>query len=132
MKFTCKICKDKTVNINCCKYIDGVLYKFCNRCGTVNEKKGWYIQTDFLLKKNKSITGLNTRQKICIKCRNKKLKTERNLRINLGKKPRKIKDETFKCYTYRYCKYIQQKEIYLHKLFDDDYDKNEIKYYLNK
>lgn len=126
MKFTCKICKDISSKINCCKYIDNILYKFCNRCGTVDEKKGWYIYTNFLEKRKKNLTGYIPRQKMCIKCRNKKLKYERKFRTLQGIKPRKTKnDDEFNT---RYLQYQKIKNKYIEKYFDDDYHKSEITY----
>ena len=53
MIYICHICKEESVNKKCCRIVNGVLKKFCNRCGTVDQKKGWYNCNNFLLKKKK-------------------------------------------------------------------------------
>ena len=126
MKFTCIICKEKSSKTNCCKYINNILYKFCNRCGTVDEKKGWYIYTNFVEKKKKSLTGYVLRQKICINCRNKKLKYERKTRTLQGIKPRKTENDDE--YELRYFQYLKIQDKYIEKYFDEDYHKSEITY----
>jgi hypothetical protein len=126
MFFTCNICKEKSKKINCCKYINGVLYKFCNRCGSVKGDKGWLLYTNFLIKKVKKniVINLEKRQKTCIKCRDIKLRNAKYFRLNKGKKPRKTNNESNYEFLNRYkiYKFINNE----YTLFNEDYDKYEI------
>lgn len=88
MKFVCKICKQKSSRIYCCRIKNGKILKFCIRCGNRNGTFGWYNETSFKLNKNLK------RQRTCKKCADKKLELARNLRTLKGKRPRKTKNQS--------------------------------------
>lgn len=128
MKYTCKICKEKSVNINCCKYINNELYKFCNRCGNKSETIGWYKHTNFPVKKVKknNIIDITIKQKTCYTCRQIKLDDAKESRLNQGKCPRRTINDNNNDYFKRYLRYldmVNSNKQYI--LYDDDYDNNE-------